>query len=276
MPGLASFPCSWHRRAVWLLGGRLEGVDGRSLMRGRFSSYGVVGPSSHSATIWRELVGLNKCDFTLVRDPEVVTKHLSQSSKCRSDGTLSILLAPWVSLVWEHPCSHNLLFLKKVPPGSVPLRCTVVKSDCRALFCSRHGRPRAGLRFSCCLLLVPSSSCPAWQCRCKRHFDGPPKCSSARNHTDVLAAPCKIPTVPSKPRPWIMCSSLCLFNVSCGKRRWEDASCKAHNFEARALLTCPCELRHWISMVSSGMKSSSSPPVSTALFRQVVPELLHV
>ena len=33
--------------------------------------------------------------------------------------------------------------------------------------------------------------------------------------------------------------------------------------------------RHWISMVSSGMKSTSSPHVSTALCLQDVPQLLH-
>ena len=46
-------------------------------------------------------------------------------------------------------------------------------------------------------------------------------------------------------------------------------------FEARALMTSRSEPRHWISMVSGGMKSTSSPHVSTALFLQVVLQLLH-
>ena len=36
-------------------------------------------------------------------------------------------------------------------------------------------------------------------------------------------------------------------------------------FEARTLMTCRCEPRHWISMVSSRMNSMSSPCVSSVV-----------
>ena len=78
-------------------------------------------------------------------------------------------------------------------------------------------------------------------------------------------------------------STLCLFNVSChvhvfsqnDPERWVHHSRWVQKidhsllifFEARAPMTCRCEPRHWMSMVSSGRKSAScSSAVALLIF----------
>ena len=203
-----------------------------------------------------------------------------------------VLLAPWTSLLWERPCSHALL-LKKVQRtcrldqrqfGAPWRKRTAALSS----LVDTHSFARVCISQTVCSwshrphVLLGRVSTPAvsrWPVSvlfCPTSF------------ADVLPASCRTPVAPSKPQPRTMCSSLCRFNVSGRKMNlgWfflspvgrEDG--RTHNsrwahkidlsvsilFEARALLTCRCEPRHWISMVSSGMKSASSPPVSTPMF----------
>ena len=90
-------------------------------------------------------------------------------------------------------------------PGSVPVRYTVAKTECRAS--SLVDRPlklfAPGLIVFMFGLAVSTQAVSRW----------PASAAIA----DVLPASCRTPIVTSKPRPWIMCSSLCLFKgiVSC-------------------------------------------------------------
>ena len=203
-------------------------------------------------------------------------------------------------------------------PGSVPVRYTVAKTDCRAHFSGGHARPDAGVHLTDWLAPGPNvlmsglavsmqavSRWPASAAVCLKSCADvcitrrPAKrqsCPASLSHGPsapistflnvyrarhaaamdfVLQSPsfqCFVPGLvlsQIKLERWVRCPSK--------KRRWgpEIGLSLSVIFEARALLTRRFEPRHWISTVSSGMKSSSSPPVSAASFLQVVPQLLH-
>ena len=160
----------------------------------------------------------------------------------RRFGSLAVTLAAWISA-------------SSVRRGANVVPCSLLRSKHTPLDGSALHR-RFVLGPTTLISISAASVQTVSQC--------PPQCYSARNqsYAGVWPASLRMPIVPSNPHLWTMCSNPCLLKCfvasACFSQheleRWVRCALLSIIVEARALMTCRCEPRHWISMVSCRMK----------------------